>query len=64
MKIKCFHLAFSEYPGNYPDLNRCEGIGVIINARMDARMVQERGDGNYYRETLVKVMEEALESME
>ena len=27
-------------------------------------MVQERGDGNYDRETLVKVMEEVLEAME
>ena len=54
----------SEYPGNSPDLNPFEDIGAIIKERVDVRKVQERGDGNYDRETLVKVMEEVLESME
>ena len=47
----------SEYPGYSPDLNPCENIGAIINQRVDTRIVQERGDGNYDRETLVKVLE-------
>ena len=54
----------SEYPGNSPDLNPCEDVGAIIKDRVEARMVPERGESNYDRETLKGVLQEVLESTE
>ena len=45
-------------------LDPCEDIGAIIKQRVDAKMVGERSQGRYDRETLMRVMTDVLESME
>ena len=54
----------SEYPGNSPDLNPCEDVGAIVKDRVEGKMVHERGQGRYSRETLVRNIREVLIEME
>jgi hypothetical protein len=52
------------WPGNSPDLNPAENIGAIMKDEVEARMLDERGPGGYWVETLKKNLEMVLVDVE